>query len=219
MATEVDWNSNSFNAGGGGKGKTNYIKFEAGKTVKVRPVGKAVTFVKFFVNGRGIVVDVNDKEKAQEILSQEAGQDVTGSLRYAINVIDRSDEKIKVLEGGNSIFKAFANWARAANTHPGGQGGGNWSISATGSGQNRRYEATFITNVPFTADEVKRITVKDGEDKEVYTLKDLYKAIPLNELVQKAFGERKSYGDSAGPAPASEPQGDVVLAGEDPLGF
>jgi len=221
MATEVDWNSNVFN-GTGGKGKTNFLKFSPGKTVIFRPVGKAVTFAKFFVNGRSVVVDIADKDKAQEILSQEAGQEVTGTIRYAINVIDREDNKIKVLEGGNSIFKQFANWAKAANTHPGGNGGGNWTITAEGSGQNRRYNTTFVKNVPFTADEVKRLK-NESEDKELYTLKDIFKATPVSEVVQKAYGERKAGGGNAGsePEPESAPQGgdDLGFAGGDEINF
>ena len=104
----------------------------------------------------------------------------------------------------------FANWARGNNSHPGGQGGGDWSITAEGEGKNRRYTTGFLRSAPFTQEELKRIK-KEGE---LYTLKEMYKATPLSEVVQKAFGERA--GGTSEPDPDSEPpKGTEEGVGED----
>jgi hypothetical protein len=208
MPTEVDWNSSNFGGregGPGGGGRIKFLKFQAGKTTVFRPIGKAVTFCKFFIRrpdgARTVIVDVEDKDRAQEILSEAAGQEMQGNIRYAMNVIDREDGEIKILEGGNSIFKYFANWARANNAAPGSMSGGDWSVTAEGEGQKRRYTTGFLRSAPLSAEEVKKVKTKG----EMYTLVEIFKSTPLNDIVDKAFGERSSSNE---PEPDSSPQGE-----------
>lgn len=219
MATEVDWNSTNFGGreGGESKGKIKFMKFSSGKTSVFRPVGKAVTFCKFFIRrpdgSRTLIVEPELKEKAEQILSEAAGQQVQGNIRYAMNVIDREDADIKVLEGGNSIFKFFGNWARANNATPGSNAGGDWSVTAEGEGQKRRYTTGFLRSAPLTQDEIKKVKTKG----EMYTLKEIFKATPLDDIVQKAYGER-----SGDPEPGSEPQSggeDSGVDDDDPINW
>jgi len=222
MATEVDWNSVGGKSSGSGKGKTRFIRFEDGKTVEVRPIGKAVEFYKFFIQEtqRSVVVDLDDGTKAAEILTEHTGKEFKPSHRYAMNVIDREDQVVKVLDGGRSIFKYFGSWAKRTKSHPGGQNGGNWTIEATGKGLNREYTTTFLGPAPISDEE--RAAIKANGD--LYTLEDVFKATPLNQLIDRAFGTASTNG----PAPATTPQqavadsgaiGDLADAGDDPINW
>ncbi len=196
MATQVDW-GNAFGdpKDGGGRRGDIFIKFEAGKGKTLRPIGSAVQFVKIFISGRSINVDPGQKEQAEAALSAQSGNNVQGKKRYAVNVIDREDGKIRILEGGPQIFKHFGNWSRANNNAaPGGHEGMDWTIVATGEGLNREYTTTAIRPAPFTTDEIKRAR----ESKELYSLLEYFKSCPMEELIEKAFGEKTS-----GPASAS----------------
>ena len=185
MATQVDWNSM-----GGEKKNTrktiNFLKFEAGKGKTFRPVGKAVQFVKFFVTGKHIVVDSELKDQAAAVISAETGQDVNGKVRYAINVIDREDNQIKVLEGGPQIFKHFANWSKGnGNVNPGGINAMDWMIMPTGEKLQREYTTTPIRQSTLTNDEIDRCKNK----KELYSLGEIYKSIPINEIANRLHGK------------------------------
>ena len=211
MATEVDWNSVGGKSGAGGSGKkTRFVRFEDGKTVEVRPVGKAVEFYKFFIQEtqRSVVVDLDDGMKAAEILTEHTNKEFKPSHRYAMNVIDREDQLVKVLDGGRSIFKYFGAWAKRTKSHPGGQNGGNWTIEATGVKLNREYTTTFVGPAPISDQE--RAAIKANGD--LYTLEDVFRATPMDQLLDRAFGTAATQG----PVPATTPQ--QAVADESALG-
>lgn len=209
MATEVDWSSVGGTSGTGSKAK--FIKFSAGKSVKVRPVGRAVEFCKFFVktaNGnRSVCVDLENSEKAASILADHTGQDVEPQHRFAINVIDRSDGEVKILEGGKSIFNAFAGWAKEMNCHPGGTGGGDWAIAATGDGKMRRYQCNHLKTTVISAEE--KAKVKAAVDER--SLEEVFKGIPLNELIEKTFGGQAGEPEPGNPAQTSDAEVDDAI--------
>lgn len=202
MATKVDWSS----IGSGDKGhgrrrsKLQFIRFEAGKGKTFRPVGGAVEFISFFINGRAVAVDTPYAEEAQARLEAHSGQKHTPRTRFAINVIDREDGQIRILEGGPQIFKHFANWSKLnQNAAPGGKGGMDWCVMAEGEGLNREYSTMPVRPAPLSQAEIKLAT----ETKEKYTLIEVFAGCPMDELVERVFGERKTKG-SAGPADESE---------------
>ena len=185
-AQKVDWES--LGAGDKANGKTAFIRFKAGDVKNLRLVGHAVEFYKFYIEGespKSVMVDPDKYEAASKVLSQHAGKEIAPSHRYAVNVIDRDDDgAIKILEGGWSIFKMFANWAKINGQHPGGKGGADWNISAKGERLNREYTTMPGQSTPFTPEEIDRIQVK----KELYSLNELFKSCPLEDLIEKAFG-------------------------------
>jgi hypothetical protein len=193
MATEVDWDSFG---GKEAKGKIRFIQFDDGVTVEVRPIGKVVEFAKFFIKtpegSRSVVVDVKYANEAADILSKSAGKEVKWSHRYAVNVIDRKDALVRILEGGKSIFKYFAAWAKRHNAPPGSSAGGDWEVTAAGKGLNREYTTQFVGPRPVSADEKAKIKANG----DTYILADVYKTTPMNELVDRAFGKKKSEPES-----------------------
>ena len=138
-------------------------------------------------------------------MSGAIGSEVKPSLRFAINVIDREDQQIKILEGGSTIFEHFSNWSNGhGGAHPGGEDGWDWTITAMGEGLNRKYITTPIHPAPLSEDERHRIKDK----KEYYSLKEVFVGTPIDEVVAKAMNER-----SSGPEP-STPQASVPQASE-----
>jgi len=207
MASEVDWDSVANNAQKGkGTTKGKYVKFQDGTVKIIRPLGKAVMFYKFFENDRSIVVDPEYKSEAAAKLSAHFGKEIRPTLRYAINVIDREDQQIRILEGGSTIFDQFANWSQGSGVKPGSDAGWDWRIAASGKGLNRKYVCSPIKPMPFTSEETHRI--KDL--KEHYTLKEEYKGTPLDEVVAAMTNDK-----SSGP----EPVGSVVNAEDDDYSF
>jgi len=211
MASKVDWNSmgGTKSGGPGGKKQINYLKFEAGKGKTFRPVGEAVQFCKFFVNGKSVVVDPEFKDQAAAIISSETGQEYVGKTRFAINVIDREDNQIKVLEGGPQIFKHFGNWSRGNNNAgPGSVNAMDWMITASGQGLNREYVTTPIRSTTLTNDEIDRCKNK----KELFSLQEIYKSMPVNEIPKRLFDKSAASPEAAEPVMAGT---DVASASED----
>jgi hypothetical protein len=185
-AVSVDWNS--LGGTGDGDGKSAFLRFKSGNVYTVRPVGHAVEFYRFFIEGnppKTVNVDPDKKDEAAKILSKYAGSEINPQHKFAINVIDRSDNQIKIMEGGWSIFKLFANWAKVHGQHPGGKSGADWTIDVEGEKLNRRYTTMPGQSKPFKAEEIDRIKNK----KEMYVLSDIYKSCPMDGLIEKAFGD------------------------------
>lgn len=196
----IDWNSSSHVSNDGGSkvsadgkssGKNKFLKFESGKTYNVRPIGGGEEFYKFFVNKRSICVDLEHKDAASKKLSAHFGTEIKPQLKFAMNIIDRQDNQVKVMEFGLSIYKVISQWAMAAKQHPGGKNGQDWMITVTGDGQNRRYGAIPIKASPLTDEEKARFEGGKG----VFNLKEIYKAVPVDDVVNIANGRNNTKND------------------------
>lgn len=189
-------------ASGGGRGKSSYIKLD--KKVRVRPIGNIFEVYKFFVkrkdgSARSVCVKPEDVEEASRILTEHAGYEVTPQNRYAVNAIDRATQTVGILENGISIFGVFGQWSNSTGIHPGSKDGYDWEINPKGTGFNRKYTSIPVKATPLTAEEKKMI--KGTEDKPgTFDLEEIYKETPLDQLIDKVFGERQD----AGPEPVAE---------------
>jgi len=190
--------------------RAEYMKFESGPGGKpnlynVRLLGKAKEFTKFFVKTatghRRAQTKVDDGWKAEEIIRTSTGKQIRGQQRYAVNIIDRADGKIKIMEGPISLFKHFANWsADNDDASPGGQSvGWDWQITVYGEGQSRGYSAEPTQPSPFTDEQAAEIA------PHLYELDDRYKCLSPEEVPERLFGEQQSRQD-AGPDPDGGPQ-------------
>jgi len=216
MAIQVDFqNMPERKMGGNGQGP-NYLKFEAGKTYRIRPVGGAVEFFKIFVRNkkgefRSIVVDADEKESVCQMISKELGQDVKADPRYAMHVIHRDDGQIKILEAGPSIFENFGTWAKANDDHPGSKTGGDWVIEVTGEKLQRRYKMSFLKQALVTAEEKALL----DEKKEQYSLKALYSSCPTDEVMDRITGETSKKGPDDNASADSSTDIDIDVDGDD----
>ena len=219
MAVEVDFKSMVPPGSKSNSNKTQYLDFPNGKGKVFRPIGGAMSFYKIFLRtpqgNRSIVVNPADKDKAAAVISAKFGQEVQPKLRYAINVIDREDNTIKVLEGGPSIFNHFAAWSQAnGGTPPGGMNGFDWSVMSHGDGMNKKYTVTALRPAPLTQDELTR--VKNTEN--LYSIKKLYEGVEPNAILDKLAGNKKGSSDE-GPEPTMTTAGDVVSSSDDPANW
>lgn len=189
MASQVDWDSlvnsegNRSNRKGGGSNK--FMKFEDGQSYTVRPVGQARQFYKFYHEGKSVVVSTEDVEKASALLSEHFGQEIKPQLRYVINVFDREDGSIKIMEQGHTVFKQLAVWAKAMNVSPGGSNAADWLIQAEGEKLRRKYTVTPLKTTPLSDDERRR-----AKSEEFHDLDKNYEACPVSEIIKRMTEDR-----------------------------
>jgi len=200
MPYEIDWNHlpSSFGKSGNsdsGNGRSlNFIKFSDNSTHIIRPIGKAVGFWRFWyktakryitanvqIDDSGKIIESNIDE-LKELLGCDPEQ------RFAINVIDRDDKQIKILQGPMTMLEQFAEVSQTTGNKPGGTKGGNWKITSKGSGKARRYNCNFLGPEPFTKEELARINNEDKTKNEWYVLDQVFKPTPMED-VNSLIGE------------------------------
>lgn len=209
MASDVDWKSlggkDGQKGGGGGGKRSNFLRFESGKKYKIRLVGSPVEHKKFWVQTpkgrRPVTVELEDSVKAATVLSEHCGREIKPSHKYAINCIDRADGDIKICEAGKQVFKAFATWARETDQHPGGMGGVDWLIEVDGDGLDREYTVMPLQQTPYSKEEIAMIK----EEGKVFNLKQIFKGVAPEEIIEKAFGEGTAGPDNETPQENSPP--------------
>lgn len=180
----------------------NFIKFTDNSKHIVRPIGSARCFWRFWykparryviakvvVDDDGVVVEDN-REELKEMLGCEPEQ------RFAINVIDRSDNEIKILQGPMSMAEDFAEVTQHTGNAPGGAKGGDWTIKSTGAGKSRRYHVNFTGPQPFSEEERARINNEDKTKNEWYILEQVYKPSDM-DYVKKLVNGTTSNNDSS----------------------
>lgn len=208
---EVDFSNLGGNKNKGGNGGITFLRFERDKTYRIRPFGSAVEFYKIFIaKGKpSIIVDPDDKDAAASILSEQTGTDIRPSYRNAMFIIDRSDNRVKILEGGFQIYEQFGNWSQANGIKPGSGQGGDWNIKVEGDGVGgsnpRKYSTVYLGPSAFSEEEKQMISKlkADGKLKLANYLKET-----VLENVLSVFS-----GDAAKSEPA--PQAVVATKSDD----
>ncbi len=205
---EVDFTN--FNPDNKKKGNgITFLRFESGKTFKLRPFGSCVEFYKLFIaKGKpSIIVDPGDKDEAATLLSEATGKEIRPSYRNAMFVIDREDGKVKILEGGFQIFEAFGNWSTSSGIKPGAGQAGDWAITVTGEGVGgsnpRKYSPVYMGPVMFSNDEKKQISALKAADK--LKLGNYLKETALSDVLTAAgFETQATTTQEAVPAAAGD---------------
>lgn len=109
-------------------------------------------------------------------------------LTYAVLVIDRADNRVRILEFPTTVFRVLCQRFKVTGNSPGGKSKGEeWKIEATGTGKNTTYTAVYIDTVPLTDCEIDK--VKDFKANK--DLPDYYPTSTYEEVVQE-FGLSKS---------------------------
>lgn len=187
----VDWTSVSKNDKTGSGAK--FIKLEAGRSFRIRPVFKPHVFYKYFLTRPqgGFGQAITDKPD-DCIITKKYGE--KPKQRFAVNVIDRSDGSLKILEGPITILKQFSAWAEETKTDPGSDKGGEFAIRVEcpgGNKKNTKYHVSFINYSPFTDDE--KTMIKES----MYNLQEICKPTSQDKIEEKLYGsEEDSKSDS-----------------------
>lgn len=150
--------------------KAEFISLKEAGTKRIRLVGSFVKFRRHW-NPYGKGVRSHDSMKEQDPAWQ-AG--FYPARRFAINVIDREDGKLKILEAGPTVFEAFYVYKKATGIDPAGPEGPDFAITIEipkdENGKpdtlHKKYGVTAIEKAPFTAEE-KKMLCKTDENGEI----------------------------------------------------
>lgn len=212
--SRVKSNKSSKNEDGTEKRKKLYItlgKKAIGKTYIVRPVGNPIGTYKALLelppnDGRRQFRNVNvpmDEEGGDTFVRNHplhVHHNVNFQAKYAINVIDREDNQLKILEGGISIFEAFRSYHEMTEKSPGGKNGADFSIEVTGQKGKDYYKTKKHQSTTLTEEEVAFLT-KEG----LYDLEEIYEETP-EKVWQGWVNQMEGNEDSPSSEPAPEPE-------------
>ncbi|MAG24209.1 hypothetical protein CMI47_01390 [Candidatus Pacearchaeota archaeon] len=189
----VDWTSQSKKTGGG---SSKFLKLEPNKTFRIRPVHKPVVMWKYFVEkpGGGFGQAITE-DPDHCIINKKYGE--TARKRFAVNVIDREDGQMKVLEGPISILSQIGIWAQETDIDPGSNDGGEFAIKVECPGSDRRktrYVVQYIKPAPFTDEEKEMIK------ENIVKLETMYKSVSQDEIENSLYGNKDEESSSGGSA-------------------
>ncbi len=187
---DEDFNSesNSKPEGEGDFRKVEYMDMSKPGSYKIRLVGSHVKIRKHW---SPIRATVRDDGKAIDP-AWKAG--FVPGRRFAINVIDKTNldkgetGSLKVLEKGATVFKAFAAYKAATGIDPAGKEGPDFVVTVTvpmkdgkPNKMKTEYSVIPVAPAPFTEDEVKMLSKKQG-GIGLWPLKEIYKPATAEKL-------------------------------------
>lgn len=191
MGQLVDWgdidSQKPNKSGGGGGGNDKFLKLAPGKTYRVRPVGKPYIFYAYYV------ASPDDPKKFNRAVTDDPANciirqkyNVEPRMRYAVNVINRENGLLQVLEAPPSVFDKIKQWAKASGHNPGTNQGADFEISvkvpANGDRKRTEYPTTPIVQTPFTAEEQAML-----KEKKLFDLEQLFASTPQSEIEAKLY--------------------------------
>jgi len=166
-------------AGGGsqsGDTKNKYMSLSEAGNYRVRLVGNHVKFYRHWSPVKAIThYDYKSKDPAWQ-----AG--FYPSKRFAINVIDRSDGQLKILEKGAQVFQAFSEYKSLFDKNPAGKDGPDFNIKVEIPGGDKRstkYTVTHLDSAPFT--EAEKAMIREN----IFDLPKIYKSTPLDKIQEQ----------------------------------
>ena len=218
MAETCSWGS--IPSSGNGE-MSDFLRLQSGNSYKIRPVFDPVSFFKFFHKSGGklrtAIIDKNEIamfcDKHPEVKKP--------SLRYAAYVIDRADDKVKILEAPQTVFRPIGSSLEMTGKDPGsGNDGSDWYIKVSGTGLTTKYDVGMIGPSPLTKEErtlIKEALKGDDGEFDKQKLHKLYNVDTLAEIENKLFGEsdsgQPSRSQTAVSSPVEAPAG--AAGGED----
>jgi hypothetical protein len=208
MADSCSWDS--IPSSGGGE-MSDFLRLQSGNSYKIRPVFEPVKFFKYFHKNAGkLKTAICGKPDACKV-RMDHPELKKPSLRFAAYVIDRADNKVKILEAPQSVFRPIGARLGLTGQNPGGgKDGSDWQITVTGTGLNTTYAVDYIQQTPLNQEE--RDLIKEALDGDKEKLKKLYKVDSAEQIEEKLFGDPNAAGSgpsapvqAAAAPPASAP--------------
>jgi len=156
-----------------GESKNKYMSLKEEGNYKIRLVGNHVKFYRHW----NPIQAITHYDYKSEDPAWKAG--FYPSKRFAINVIDRSDGLLKILEKGSQVFEVFANYKSLFDKNPAGKDGPDFNIRVKIPGGDKRstsYTVTHLDAAPFTEEEKTMIR------ENLFDLPKIYKSSPLEDI-------------------------------------
>ena len=209
MAKVLKWEDET-NPGQSSGNKREYLKIESNIEYRLRPVEYPVEFERFY-----------NRDSDGKLYSAIAGPadecpirnkyDMIPNKRYAMNMIDRSDGVLKIVEFPFTVYKELKTWGVNRQNEPGGKDGTDFLIKKTGSGQKgTKWSCKAVKDVrsaPWTGADKEAIEGNGG----LYKLREIYAATPADRIEERL-------GLVVGSAPSEEPKVDSVNTVDNDLG-
>jgi len=175
--------------------KAEFISLKAEGTYRIRLVGSYVKFRRHW-KPYGQPINTHDNLKAQDP-AWSGG--FYPSRRFAINIIDRADGKLKILEAGPTIFDQFSIYRKATEIDPAGKDGPDFAITvqipmADGKPDllHKKYGVASLQATPFTLEEKAMLCKKDEDGKilmenekpvsNLWPLARIFKPTPIEKM-------------------------------------
>jgi hypothetical protein len=155
----------NWDQGGGDRGDGGvFLKLEKNNKYKVRLVGKPLHYYQHWepIVCRSPYIDEQNNVICPLMLMGHKPKD-----RYSIWVLDRCDNKLKVMDFPQSLYNIFHEYNRETGKEPGGADGPDWSIrveAPSGKQKFTKYFGTPLGLAAFTPEELSMI--KEGKLKE-----------------------------------------------------
>jgi hypothetical protein len=201
--TLTDWGNIDSKRRGG---KTNFLRLKSReKPYTVRLFHKPKEVYRYYLNNKSAITA--DPDNCPVAIKHGEKP----KLRYAINVIDRDDGEVKVLEAPAMVFKEFKKFYEANQIDPGGNDAPDFVIKVEGSGIDTKYSVAYKMKAqPFSAEEKALLREKK------YDLAKLF--APTENIEQHLYGEG---GNAAAEKPAEAPAAGGVKksAGDEDMGW
>lgn len=234
--TELNWGkinvdnsrvktANNNGRGGNGQKQLKYVtlgKKAIGKEYILRPIKNPVGFYKAVIqtpDGRWNNVVVEMDEEGGDTIARNhplvVNHNVPFNARYAVNVIDREDGELKILEGGVSIFEEFSKYKQITEESPGGRSGADFKLEVTGKKGKDYYKIKMHKKTQLSEDEILSL-----KEEGLFELGNLYKPTAeekWKELVAKLDTEGNSSVASA-PKPVAVAATSSLASDGDDLG-
>jgi hypothetical protein len=215
----INWGDFTPGSNGSNGDRPEFLWLKSGNTYTVRPVAKPVIFYKYFYkNGDELRTAICQDPSTCKVAQAHKDDDKleTPGERFSILVIDRADQKLKIMEFPKGVFLSIKEWWTNTQQNPGGNNGVDWAIAKSGQGKTgTKYKTTALLPAPFTAEEQQMIlaVIKDAEGNQSNYLENIYKAHSTEVIEQKLFGpSTKGQGQGqpaqvaqAAPAPVTAP--------------
>ena len=179
-------NNNSNKSDGDGRRKQYVVlgNKAKGNVYYLRPVGNPVGFYNAVlelppVEGkkqwRSVRVPMDEHGGDTYVRNHplHVSHNVQFQAKYAINVIDREDNQLKILEGGISIFEAFRSYHEMTERNPGGKNSADFRLEVTGQKGKDYYKVNKHQSTTLTDEEVEFLK-KEG----LYNLEEIYEETP-----------------------------------------
>lgn len=172
-----------------GKGGSRFLRLEANKSFRIRPVGKPFELRQYYADGKYAITG----EEGDNCIIQQKYRNADGDPEYpqrtkfAFNCLDRNDvneetglARVKIVQVPPTVARVIRDWAKEMGVNPGSGQGADFKISVTREGsdaRSTRYQVIPLGQIPFT-DEEKAFLKKDG----VYKLEEVFAPVPQDEI-------------------------------------
>jgi len=174
--SDIDQKSSSFS-------NNIYFKLQKGESkAKFRPIGDLYTFKKYMFNhaGRWRIAVCLDEDSCPVAMKHN----ILPSVRYAINIIDRRDNIIKILETSIKVARELRIFFEKTGKDPGAVNGAQYNMSFLENNGRWAYSASF-SGPHSLSDEDVALIKKQG----LHNLQKIYKATDPSKIEDVLFGD------------------------------